>query len=69
MGLNKKPSTTESAFPSAEAAHLSQGPVGRIPPGAFADRLHDPAVRGTLDEARRLWQELYGRDPVEVRSE
>lgn len=70
MGLNRKPSTDESAFSTAEEAYHALGPVGRVPPGAFADRLHDPDVRETLAAARRLWQDLYGCDhPVDIRSE
>lgn len=69
MSRDKKPSTSGAAFSSAEEAHRAQGPVGRIPREEFDKRLADGDVRETLDRARQMWRELYGRDPVELRSE
>ena len=64
MAFDKKPSEKTASYLTATDALRDEGPIGRIDREAFTQHLSDPEVRDRLDSARRMWNELYGRDPA-----
>jgi hypothetical protein len=68
VAFNRKPSEQSASIATTEDALRVEGPLGRVESEAFEKQLNDPAVRDSLEAARRTWKKLYGRDPAPSRS-